>query len=130
MEQIVQEVNFFISSFLAGVCLLFIYDVVRFPRILWKHGKLWKFVSDYIYWVVAGFFVFVLIYQVNDGAIRGFAIMGMLLGMLSYYMGPQKILIKIVNKARRIFGRMWKKIFRKRLESLETRRKKRYNRSS
>ena len=130
MEQIIQEGHFFISSFLAGVLLLFIYDVVRFPRILWKHGKLWKFVSDYIYWVVAGFFVFVLIYQVNDGAIRGFAIMGMLLGMLSYYMGPQKILTKIVKKIKKILCKIWKKIFRKRLESLETRRKKRYNRSS
>lgn len=129
MEQIIQEGQFFISSFLAGVFLLFIYDVVRFPRILWKHGKLWKFVSDYIYWVVAGFFVFVLIYQVNEGAIRGFAIMGMLLGMLSYYMGPQKILKKIVKKIKKILCKIWKKIFRKRLESLETRRKKRYNRS-
>lgn len=130
MEQIIQEGHFFISSFLAGVFLLFIYDVVRFPRILWKHGKLWKFVSDYIYWVVAGFFVFVLIYQVNDGAIRGFAIMGMLLGMLSYYMGPQKILIKIVKKMKKVLGKVWKNIFGKRLESLETRRKKRYNKSS
>lgn len=130
MEQIIQEGNFFLSSYLAGVFLLFFYDVMRFPRLLWKHGKLWKFVSDYIYWVVAGFFVFVLIYQVNEGAIRGFAVMAMILGMLSYYMGPQKILKRIVMKSKRLLCNIRKKIFRKRLENLETKNKKRYNKSS
>lgn len=130
MEQIIQEGNFFLSSYLTGVFLLFFYDVMRFPRLLWNHGKLWKFVSDYIYWVVAGFFVFVLIYQVNEGAIRGFAVMAMILGMLSYYMGPQKILKGIVMKSKRLLCNIRKKIFRKRLENLETKNKKRYNKSS
>lgn len=83
-QSIFEEMDFFAVSFLLGILLMFVYDILRIFRQLIRHGTTWVALEDLSYWVVVAFASFSMLYQKNDGLIRGFAIAGILLGMLLY----------------------------------------------
>lgn len=83
-QDIVQEVVFFLHSVLMGLVITFAYDWILIFRQLFKHGKFWMSVEDFIYWFVCGISVFYMLYRENNGVLRWFAVMGAALGMLFY----------------------------------------------
>lgn len=97
METIMQEGRFFLLSLLTGIVLLFLYDFFRILRLLVPHKKWLVFWEDYLFWLLAGVGVFVMIYQVNNGTIRGFSLLAILLGMLLYHYGPSMYWVRLVT---------------------------------
>ncbi len=83
-ENIFQELDFFAVSFLLGIFLVLVYDCLRIFRRLVRHGTVWISLEDLCYWIVTAFAIFAMLYQKNDGLIRGFSIGGVVLGMLLY----------------------------------------------
>lgn len=79
-----QELVFLLISFALGEGLVMLYDVFRIFRKIVPHGVIWISVEDVLYWIVAALLIFGMIFQENDGLIRGFAIGGILLGMLFF----------------------------------------------
>jgi len=78
------EVQFFLTSVLYGIMLLVVYDSIRIIRRIVPHKAFFVAVEDILFWVVASIAIFIMIYERNNGTIRGFAILGMLLGMIIY----------------------------------------------
>lgn len=101
MEEIIHEARFFLLSLLTGIALLFAYDLIRVVRLFVPHKKWMVFLVDYLFWFVGSFLVFVMIYQVNDGIIRGFSLAAMVIGMLAYHFGPGMLLMYMANAAQR-----------------------------
>ncbi len=83
-ESIFHELDFFAVSFLLGILLVLAYDCLRIFRRIFRHGVVWISLEDLAYWIVAAFVIFAMLYQKNEGLIRGFAIGGIVLGMLLY----------------------------------------------
>ena len=83
-QDIFQELDFFTASVLLGAFLVLCYDGLRIFRQLARHGIFWISLEDFCYWVLTAFAVFAMLYQKNDGLIRGFAIGGVVFGMLVY----------------------------------------------
>jgi spore cortex biosynthesis protein YabQ len=92
------ELQFFLISILWGGILLLAYDVLRILRRLVKHGVFLVAVQDLIFWLVASLFIFTMIYRENNGIIRGFSIIGMMLGIILYHFSISDILVKAVTK--------------------------------
>lgn len=106
MEEIIHEARFFLLSLLTGILLLFAYDLIRIVRLFVPHKKWLVFLIDYLFWFVGSFLVFVMIYQVNDGIIRGFSVAAMVVGMLAYHFGPGMLLMYMANTVQRAILRM------------------------
>lgn len=68
----------------AGVLLMFGYDLLRAIRRAFPHKNLLTALEDFLYWSLAGVFAFGVVFVENSGAIRGFALCAMALGMGSY----------------------------------------------
>lgn len=83
-ESIYREADFFLISMLSGCFMILVYDVLRVFRRLMKHGIFWVAIEDMIYWISCAILIFAMLYQKNDGLIRGFAIGGIVIGMLFY----------------------------------------------
>lgn len=81
-EGIIFELQFFSSSFLLGVAMTIAYGGIRILRRLLPHGALIVAIEDLAYWLVCGVCIFRMLYLENSGAIRGFAIIAVVLGML------------------------------------------------
>lgn len=81
---IVFELQFFGKALLYGAALAFSYEGLKVFRRLISHGTVWMALEDLAYWLTCGFLIFRMLYRENSGAVRGFAVAAVVLGMLLY----------------------------------------------
>lgn len=105
---IFQEADFVVASFVWGIFLLIGYDVLRIIRRIVPHGKILVAAQDLLFWIVGSIMVFRMIYEKNDGIIRGTAFIAMFLAMFLYHYGVSK---RVVTLGYCIFGIPIKKIY-------------------
>ena len=67
-----------------GVKLTLMYDIIRMFRFLISHNNIFVSLEDFVFWMYAAVLIFELQLGQSDGILRGFAILGMLLGMFLY----------------------------------------------
>ncbi len=96
-EAIMVELQFFGTSVLWGVLLLIFYDTLRILRRIISHNAFFIAFEDLIYWVVSSLLIFHMMYRQNNGIIRGFAILAMLLGMILYHYAISELLVDTVS---------------------------------
>ena len=94
-QTIGHETMFLGVSVLLGVVLFIVYDILRIFRRIVPHGSIWVGVEDFIYWLICTGAVFVMLYQENDGMVRGFALGGLVIGMALYYVTFSRMVIKV-----------------------------------
>lgn len=85
-ETIGHEALLFGISMLAGAGLFLLYDILRIIRRILPHGTVAVGIEDFFYWLVCTGVVFVMLYRENDGMVRGFALLGMAVGTVLYYL--------------------------------------------
>ena len=83
-EFILAEVNFFLASFLFGVLLFLVYDILVILRNIIHHAKFVIAIEDIGFWITAGILIFCMMYLMNNGTIRYYAIISVILGMKVY----------------------------------------------
>ena len=62
-----------------------IYDGIRIFRRVLPHGVWSVALEDVLYWFLSALLVFQLIYRENDGALRGYALAAVAVGMFIYH---------------------------------------------
>ncbi len=111
-ENIFHELDFFAVSFVLGILLVLVYDCLRIFRRLVRHGTVWISLEDLGYWVFTAFVIFAMLYQKNDGLIRGFSIGGIVFGMLLYNQLISRYTVKYIARALKKVIRTIQKICR------------------
>ena len=96
-EGILFELQFFSRALFLGICMMIFYDGIRIFRALIPHKIAVVAVEDILYWLICGVCIFRMLYLENSGAIRGFAIAAVVLGML-LYLQLSKFLKKVGKK--------------------------------
>ncbi|MBQ6893173.1 MAG: spore cortex biosynthesis protein YabQ [Oscillospiraceae bacterium] len=101
-------------SVLVGIFLGAFYDIIRFARVLlgvnvscpFKKGKLslhailgyvFVSISDFLFFVVAAAVMCIFFFLTGDGRMRGYALVGALLGFLLYYNTIGRLFISAVT---------------------------------
>ena len=67
-----------------GVKLALFYDIIRIFRFMISHRNFVISVEDFLFWIYATLVIFRLQLEQSDGVLRGFSVLGMLLGMFLY----------------------------------------------
>lgn len=96
MDAINLEVKLFLASVLWGIGLVILYDCIRIFRRVVKHNKLWAGFEDLLYWAVSAVLIFRMMYRINDGSIRGFAIVGVVIGMTLYHYSISEWVVRMM----------------------------------
>lgn len=91
------ELQFVWISLCLGLILRGIYDGVLIIRRLIKHSNLVVGFEDFIFWMICCYQVFKLMYQQNSGTIRGFACVGVFVGMAVYHFGPSSYIVPFIS---------------------------------
>lgn len=94
-ETIGQETCFLGIAVLVGAALFLFYDFLRIFRRIVSHSNFWIGIEDFCYWILYTGVVFVMLYQKNDGMVRGFAIGGLALGMLLYFLLLSRYVVRV-----------------------------------
>ena len=110
-KEIIMQLQFFAISILWGAIVILAYDFLRIFRRLKKHGNIMIAAQDILFWIAASLFIFVMIYQVNDGIIRGFCVMGMAIGMVIYHFLISEFLVKMITKLFQLLLKPFKIVF-------------------
>lgn len=85
----------FIVFSLTGVGLGILFDFFRATRKIFKTPDLVTYIEDILYWILAGIIVLYNIWFFNDGEIRNFMILGILMGAIIYTLALSQIVIKV-----------------------------------
>lgn len=92
------ELHFFLISILWGALVLLAYDQLRVLRRIIRHKDILITIQDLLFWVIASVFIFAMIYENNSGIIRGFSVMGMVIGMVLYHYILSDIIVTILSR--------------------------------
>ena len=104
------ELLFFARSFLLGFLLRLGYEPLILVRKLFRHPKLLVDLQDILFWTAGSFLMFGLLFRENNGTPRLFSLVGILVGMILYQLGPGRLTGALFNKLRRK-SREWKRIY-------------------
>ena len=88
-----QLYNFFIFIIL-GMLVSFIFDFFRALRKTFKTNDVITYIEDILFWIISGFLIMSSIFKFNDGEIRFYLFVGLLLGIFIYII----LLTKLINK--------------------------------
>ena len=97
MKEIVTDpLLFFLASILFGVCLQAVYDIIRGIRRVFYHKSMLIFIEDIGFGIFTAVMAFIFLCTYNDGELRGFFFLGIVIGMILYYQLCSKFLLRAV----------------------------------
>ena len=82
---LIRELTFFGLAVLRGIEIFILYDGIRILRRILPHGVWSVAAEDLLYWIATALLIFQLIYRENDGIVRGYALVGVAVGMFFYH---------------------------------------------
>lgn len=89
------ELWIFLWSICSGIILGFIFDIFRIKRRVVKTGLVLTTIEDLLFWILAALILFITVYLSNDGEIRGFTIIGCILGAVFYFSAISPIILRV-----------------------------------
>lgn len=89
--QIYSLVIFTISGIAIGV----FFDIFRILRRSFKTSDIVTYIEDILFWIISGIFFLFVLFKFNNGQIRNYVIIGLILGIVFYMLTISKYFIKI-----------------------------------
>ncbi|MBQ4059379.1 MAG: spore cortex biosynthesis protein YabQ [Lachnospiraceae bacterium] len=96
-DLIYDEAHLFMICLSLGALLAMIYDAVRILRLLFRHKDWLVDIEDLIYWIFTAGLVFRTLFRYNQGVLRGYAFLGMFLGVVLYLLTLSGLLLRVIK---------------------------------
>ncbi|MDO5154676.1 MAG: spore cortex biosynthesis protein YabQ [Eubacteriales bacterium] len=90
---IYDEMELFFVCMSSGAMLAMVYDLVRILRLFFRHRDWVVDVEDLLFWIMTAWIVFRMLFAYNQGILRAYAFLGLLLGFLVYAFTLSKLLL-------------------------------------
>lgn len=109
---VTQPVLIFLESCALGFLLGAFYDVFRILRLSFPHPKVLVFVEDVLYFFLITVFSFIFVLMQNNGILRAFLLLGLLLGAILYFFTLSILIMKAAQLIIRIVKSFLKFLYR------------------
>ncbi len=80
---------------ISGIAIGIFFDIFRILRRTFKTPDIITYIEDIIFWVFTGIFFLFVLFKFNNGEIRNYVIIGLILGILVYILTISKYFVKI-----------------------------------
>ena len=94
----VNQAYLFLIFILNGIFIGIIFDFFRILRRSFNTPNLITYIEDVVFWTISAFSVLYTLFIFNNGAIRGYIFVGLLLGIILYMLFFSKTIMKISVK--------------------------------
>ena len=81
--------------FLTGIVIGILFDVFRITRKSFKTPDFVTYIEDILFWILTGLILLFTIFKFNNGELRIYIFVGLILGMVIYLLTISKYFIKI-----------------------------------
>ncbi len=78
-----QLYNFFIFIVL-GLIVSFIFDIFRILRKKFNTNNIITYIEDVLFWIISGFLIISAVFKFNNGELRLYLFLGILIGIVMY----------------------------------------------
>ena len=102
----------FLVFSLTGVIIGILFDFFRILRISIKTPNIITYIQDILFWILTGIIVLYSIWYFNNGELRIFVLLGLILGVLIYITTLSNIIVKIFTKVLVFFINIFKVPFK------------------
>ena len=89
-----------------GILVGLLFDLFRISRKSFKTTDVITYIEDIIFWILTGILILYTVFKFNNGEIRGFIFLGIILGTIFYLLLFSKVFInisvKIINIIKKI----------------------------
>lgn len=100
---------------ICGIAIGIFFDIFRILRRAFKTPNIITYIEDIIFWIFSGVFFLFILFKFNNGQIRSYVVIGLLIGILLYMLTISKYFIKvsvtIINFVKKIITYPIKLIF-------------------
>ncbi|WP_408646597.1 spore cortex biosynthesis protein YabQ [Vallitalea okinawensis] len=85
----------FILTVLTGCLLGLVYDLIRIIRRIIRHNNIAMNMEDFLFFILCGFVVFLILFNDNYGEIRFFSLIGATLGTIIYFFSLSSMIVEL-----------------------------------
>ena len=85
----------FIIFLLNGIIIAFLFDIFRILRKSFKTSDIVTYIEDILFWILTGLIIIYSIFTFNNGEIRFFMFIAILIGSILYLLYLSSYVIKI-----------------------------------
>ena len=111
---ILEELRVFAVAVISGSVITIVYDCIRIFRRLIPHGNVWIGIEDFFFWMWTALWVFSVLYRENDGSLRSYTILAMVIGMFLYHQTISEPLVgffgKMINRLKKLISKIIMKL--------------------
>ena len=94
---IANQVYVFLYCIVAGLSIGLLFDVFRLSRKYIDTKDMVTYIEDIVFWFLVGGIVLVTVHLSNNGQLRGFVFLGIILGVVFYFLLLSKLLMKMLS---------------------------------
>lgn len=91
------QVLVFFWCIVGGLIIGVIFDIFRLSRKLIPTSDMITYIEDILFWLLVGVIVLATVFRYNQGQLRGFVFLGMILGTVFYLMAFSNFIIKVIT---------------------------------
>ncbi len=99
MQSLEYQVYAFIVTMLIGVTIGILFDFYKVVKGAIRHGKIFGYLGNLVFWVVSTLMVFFLLLVSNWGELRLYVLIGVFTGVLAYLKLLSRYIIRILLSA-------------------------------
>ena len=92
---VLNQANLFLIFVINGAIIGLVFDIFRILRKSFKTSDIITIIEDILFWIITGIIILYSIFIFNDGEIRFFMFIGILLGVMLYMLILSQHIIKI-----------------------------------
>ena len=102
----------FLCTVIGGMVVGFVYDIFRVSRKIIKTKNIIVYFEDIIFWLLVSLLTFIVLFISNAGQIRGYAFIGLILGVIIYAFLISYYVVRGLVKGIKIFKRIIIKLYK------------------
>lgn len=92
---IAMQLYTFLIFTISGIAIGIFFDIFRILRRSFKTSDFVTYIEDMLFWIITGIFFLFVLFKFNNGQIRNYVVIGILLGIVLYMLTISKYFIKI-----------------------------------
>ena len=89
------QLYIFLNFVLTGIVIGILYDIFRILRKSFKTIDIITYIQDFIFWIFTGIVLLYSIFTFNNGELRSYVFIGIIIGIILYMLLLSKYFVKI-----------------------------------
>ena len=94
-NEIIEQLYSLIIYLISGIGIGILFDFFRILRKAFKTVDIVTYIEDFLFWIITGFFLILLVFKFSDGELRLYNFIGLTIGVVIYMLVISKKFIKI-----------------------------------